>query len=52
MVDRFVVVTRENGTTERERIPQRFKVRGADSRYCFGCRQFVDATDDAEAVAT
>lgn len=45
IADEYRVVTRADGTTERERVPQRFMVSSQNARYCLGCGQFVDDAD-------
>lgn len=45
---RYRIWVDANGMTQREPMPQRFRVRGVNARYCTGCEQVVDAQDDAE----
>lgn len=45
MAGEFREIVHADGTTELERLPQRFKVRGPDAWYCVICNQIVDETD-------
>ena len=51
MLDTFRLVTLPDGTSARERIPQRFRVRGPNARYCLDCGQFVDDWDEVKSDA-
>lgn len=51
IVDNFRVVTRADGTSERERIQQSFRPRGDDARYCGDCGQIVDTIDDMDPLS-
>ena len=43
-----VICTMPDGTTQAEYLPQKYRVRGPNARYCLICSQVVDDQDDAE----